>query len=289
MFDQKEYYLKNREELLEKDREYYLTHRDARLVWQHDYYARTREESLARSAKYRRTHVEETRLREQRYYQSHGVELRKNAAEWRKRNRLQQSEYHTLWRQEHREQITERHISLQKEVLTHYGGGKLACVICGESHLACLSIDHVNNNGAAERRSVGYGGLGFYSLLKSRGFPDGYQTLCMNCQAAKSYTVGASGSKAWRRKLKLDVLTYYGSGACACVECGETRLNCLTIDHVNGGGTRHRSQLGFGGFKFYTYLKRNGFPDNYQTLCMNCQFQKRKERKEYRFSGERQI
>ncbi len=75
------------------------------------------------------------------------------------------------------------------EVLTHYGDRKCACVICGESRLACLSLDHTKNNGAEERRKLGkpkyFGGPTFYRWLRKRNYPDGYQTLCMNCQWVK--------------------------------------------------------------------------------------------------------
>ena len=37
-------------------------------------------------------------------------------------------------------------IALKRGILTHYGGGKCACVKCGESDIDCLSIDHINND-----------------------------------------------------------------------------------------------------------------------------------------------
>jgi len=74
------------------------------------------------------------------------------------------------------------------EVLTHYGNGKCACVQCGESRLACLSIDHINGNGAqARRENHAKVGSNFYKWLRHKGYPDGYQTLCMNCQYVKRY------------------------------------------------------------------------------------------------------
>ncbi|MGM2776559.1 hypothetical protein, partial [Bacillus cereus group sp. Bce015] len=50
-----------------------------------------------------------------------------------------------------------------------------------------LSIDHIANNGAAERKSGAYGGSGtaFYLWLRKQGFPSGYQVLGMNCQVGK--------------------------------------------------------------------------------------------------------
>ena len=76
-----------------------------------------------------------------------------------------------------------------------------------------------------------------------------------------------------------EILTHYGGGKLACVVCGEGRLACLSIDHINGGGTKHRKQMG-GGSAFYCWLKKQNYPKGYQTLCMNCQFVKRFERRE---------
>lgn len=70
-------------------------------------------------------------------------------------------------------------------VFEAYGGYKCNC--CGESERMFLSIDHVNNDGAEERKSGKYGGSGtaFYLWLRKNNFPDGYQVLCMNCQVGK--------------------------------------------------------------------------------------------------------
>ena len=79
--------------------------------------------------------------------------------------------------------------------------------------------------------------------------------------------------------LKREVLTHYGRDKCGCVKCGESRLACLSIDHINGGGTRHMKLTGIGNH-FYKWLKEGNYPEGYQTLCMNCQFIKRVENNE---------
>ena len=76
----------------------------------------------------------------------------------------------------------------------------------------------------------------------------------------------------WRVELKTEVLTHYGKGRLACVICGESRLACLSIDHIDGGGISHRKELNAYGYRFYNRLKRDHYPEGYQTLCMNCQF-----------------
>jgi hypothetical protein len=79
-------------------------------------------------------------------------------------------------------------LAVKKEVLEHYGQGRLACVQCGFANLDALCIDHVNNDGAVHRAGLGggrnYGG-GIYYWLRAHNYPEGYQTLCFNCNAIK--------------------------------------------------------------------------------------------------------
>jgi len=83
--------------------------------------------------------------------------------------------------------------------------------------------------------------------------------------------------------LKIEVLTHYGKGECACVVCKYNNLDALSIDHINGNGNVHRQTLGNNqtGNHFYLWLKRNGYPEGYQTLCMNCQWIKRAKYREH--------
>lgn len=84
--------------------------------------------------------------------------------------------------------------------------------------------------------------------------------------------------------LKEEVLTHYGNGKCACVQCGFADIRALSIDHIKGNGKEHRKQKATtrqGGISFYRWLRKNEYPPEYQTLCMNCQFIKRIENREY--------
>jgi len=87
--------------------------------------------------------------------------------------------------------------------------------------------------------------------------------------------------KDYRERIKRQVLTYYGGGTLACVRCGENRMVCLTLDHINGGGNQERKKWGLYGSVLYRWLRKNSYPDGYQTLCMNCQFVKQSENDEY--------
>jgi hypothetical protein len=93
----------------------------------------------------------------------------------------------------HRVMFYKRHVKALRErkirVLSHYSPkGKLRCSWrgCHIVDLDMLSIDHLNNNGAEERKS-GYEGCGsgLYARLEREGYPKGFQTLCHNHQWKK--------------------------------------------------------------------------------------------------------
>jgi len=59
-------------------------------------------------------------------------------------------------------------------------------------------------------------------------------------------------------------MNHYG-GRCAC--CGINDLDVLSIDHINGGGRKQHQKEGP---LRYNKLRRQGYPEGYQVLCMNC-------------------
>lgn len=69
-----------------------------------------------------------------------------------------------------------------------------------------------------------------------------------------------------RKKL---VISHYSNGANECACCGEKEIHFLTIDHINGGGTKHFKEIGMG-TSFYRWLINNKFPPGFQVLCFNC-------------------
>jgi predicted restriction endonuclease len=72
-------------------------------------------------------------------------------------------------------------------------------------------------------------------------------------------------SKAYTFLIRKKVLNHYGH-RCAC--CGERRYEFLSIDHINGGGNKHRKEIGNG--KIYLWLIKNSYPEGFQVLCCNC-------------------
>lgn len=106
------------------------------------------------------------------------------------RNREKRLAYGKKWRDENPDKMRlyrQAHKNkLRKETFEAYGGAKCRC--CGEAERRFLTIDHINNDGAKERREMNNrGGYASYARLRARGFPGGYQVLCFNCNMAKGH------------------------------------------------------------------------------------------------------
>ena|ERR1035441_500387 len=86
-----------------------------------------------------------------------------------------------------------------------------------------------------------------------------------NPERMKSY------HQQYRFRLKKEVFDAYGN-KCKC--CGEKELEFLSVDHINGDGSKHRKEIGAGS-KIYLWLKNHGFPQGeFRLLCMNCNWAK---------------
>lgn len=75
----------------------------------------------------------------------------------------------------------------------------------------------------------------------------------------------------YTRDLKLKIIAHYTNGDMRCSCCGEDDVNVLTIDHINNDGNNQRLQKHpFGGYSFYCWIIKNGYPSDLQIICMNC-------------------
>lgn len=123
------------------------------------------------------------------------------------------------------------------------------------------------------------------AFSKNKNNRDGKSYLCKECmneyyRRDKQRHNFLSCQSALR--LKQEVLVHYSGGTLACVHCGFADIRALSVDHIDGGGCQHRKKVNSSGIPFYRQLRKQGYPKGYQTLCMNCQFVKRVENKEYR-------
>lgn len=83
-------------------------------------------------------------------------------------------------------------------------------------------------------------------------------------------------SKLNRDSIRLKVLNHYSNHNLKCKNCNEIHIEFLEIDHINGGGKKHKKSLHLYGNALYRWLVKNNYPDGYQVLCSNCNWKKRK-------------
>jgi len=107
-----------------------------------------------------------------------------------------------------------------------------------------------------------------FSISKNRR--DGLNGWCKDCikLISKKYLKSkAAQSKIYRIALRLEVLQHYSKKEkpeCAC--CLVAALEFLGIDHIKGGGSRHKKLVRH----IYSWLKKNNFPKDFRVLCHNC-------------------
>jgi hypothetical protein len=136
-----------------------------------------------------------------RYRERNREKFNQRMRDWRKLNREKSREHAREWRDRKIADGTPEEVATfratesaktkraqaicRNAVFAAYGGHTCNC--CGETEPLFLSIDHIDNNGAEERKSGLYSGSGyaFYRWLRKSDFPSGYQVLCMNCQIGK--------------------------------------------------------------------------------------------------------
>lgn len=131
-------------------------------------------------------HKEEQKSYMQAYHKEHKKEVYARVLRWRKNNpqktKEQGKRYYKKYTEKKNQKNRKNTINLKKEILSFYGKGKLECVLCGFNNIDALTIDHINGNGRKHSQELGGGGMKVYLWLKRNNYPEGFRTLCANCQ-----------------------------------------------------------------------------------------------------------
>ena len=95
-------------------------------------------------------------------------------------------------RERYNQAKSEYRFKLKVAAIDHYSGGKRCCNLCGfDADFDALCLDHINDDGAEHRRELGISsrnnvsGTTIYERLKAKGWMDGLQVLCANCNMVK--------------------------------------------------------------------------------------------------------
>lgn len=140
------------------------------------YYERNREAIKARVRAYAQAHPEVRR-----------VYISKNRAKINSINRAWCARNNEQWKRISKAANAKYKARLKAEFIEAYGG---KCECCGITEPAFLTLDHIGGGGNAERKMLGWRGLGvdFYTRLKKLGWPkDRYRLFCMNCNFATKH------------------------------------------------------------------------------------------------------
>lgn len=163
--------------------------------------------------------------------------------------------------------------------------GCLNCQDCITKLTACATNRYHRNKAAGVCRNCGEDSGGasrcgdckeafgeyvkeWYESRKAAG-------LCVNCtEPATAETVLCETCRerkngiARDRWLRLKTAAFAAYGGPVCVGCGEDEIEVLEIDHIDGGGTKHRKSIGLA--NMYLWLKQQGYPAGYRVLCPTC-------------------
>ena len=115
----------------------------------------------------------------------------------------------------------------------------------------------------------------FSKFHKNRDNKDDLCLYCKECELERYKTYREDHSMRQKKRINKNkniVFSHYGN---KCALCNCTIREFLTIDHIKGGGAKHRKELKRSGPFFYSWLIKNLFPDGFRILCWNCQYKER--------------
>lgn len=178
-------------------------------------------------------------------------------------------------------------LKLRTEVIKEYGE---KCILCSETIIDFLCVDHISGYGNKERRDLNVENTyKLYKLIKDLNYPkDKYRCLCYNCNWKEYFrlklgirslkedkkNVARRDNRSVRRIAALKLL----GGKCVC--CGESNLLILDIDHINNNGSSCRKAKGTNcNDSVVTEIILEEIQDvskKYQIMCRNCNSSKGK-------------
>jgi hypothetical protein len=100
-------------------------------------------------------------------------------------------------------------------------------------------------------------------IRKANGYYDNYYKNPINRK--RNYE---NHRETWINK-KIGVFFIYSNGKMCCDLCGNDDIDVLTIDHIDGNGSKHRREF-VSGDNIFRWLIINQYPDGFRVLCRNC-------------------
>jgi 5-methylcytosine-specific restriction endonuclease McrA len=194
--------------------------------------------------KYNIEHREEIKARQKAYYVSHQEHL----IEYSRKFRLEHEGYVQNYYKEHRDKISEQYKIRWAENTNGY-----------RDRWNEYSINYYWEH--KKERSERY-----KKMMEEN--TDGFRDKQKEYRLKNRDAIRAR-QKTRRIENRKSVLEHYGGVPPKCTCCGETTYEFLTIDHINGGGKKHRAEIGGHSYLIH-WLQKNNYPEGFQILCYNC-------------------
>lgn len=164
-----------KEKAAERKRAWYLKNKELTLQRAKIHHEANREKNLEYYKQWRNERLEEQREKSRQWKANNRERHRESSREYGRKNAAAISA-----------KLKEKRRALKQVILDAYGN---SCACCGETLFEFLTLDHIENDGAAHRRELKANGRSerIYNDLIARGFPTGFRILCFNCNSALGF------------------------------------------------------------------------------------------------------
>lgn len=281
----KEYYLANKEKVKARVKRYTVENPEHYENYRKNYRETNLDKIKSSQSEHYRRNRDKIRDRTRTYYNENKDHLSQKSREYRLKNIERDSARSKQYRAKNREELAQKkweyYQELRKEALLHYSVGSLKCAICSHDVWTHLCLDHIEDGGTKHRlTNKQIKGHAVFNWVKKNNYPAIFQVLCYNCNQIKSLKIPKiMKDKKSRDKVKKEVLSHY-SPDLKC-RCGFSDIRALTLDHMDGGGRQHLTEIKVkGGSGFYRWVRQEGYPGGLQVLCFNCNCGKNSLRRE---------
>ena len=104
--------------------------------------------------------------------------------------------------------------------------------------------------------------------LKNKDHYDRWRNIYRQNNKSKIQNESAERNMAYKK----EAFAAYSDGKICCARCSVSDIDVLTLDHIDGGGRKHRAAIKLN--RIYLWVKREKYPPGFQVLCMNCNWKK---------------
>jgi len=171
----------------EQKRQDYIKHREAYLRRANKHYLKNRQSCIDRAAIWNKANKKRRNKILLKYNNTNHSRILEMRAKTRERDRDKINEYSRLW-----------HKAKKIEVYSFYSKGIPKCACCNIQEIEFLTIDHIEGRKKFGHKR-GFSGSKLLKWIIDNHFPEGFQILCWNCNAAK----GLFGNCPHRKKMEV--------------------------------------------------------------------------------------